>query len=254
MTNKRYLIAGNWKMTGDVKKWQELAEGVSLQASTVEQDVLLCPPAPGLLTVADAILEAGNVYLGAQDVHAEQNGAFTGDISVNMLNSCCVNYALVGHSERRQGHKETNSQIAAKAVACLNGNVTPVVCIGETEDVRAQGNTLPVLKTQLSESLGGVSISNATQIVIAYEPVWAIGTGKNATEDDLIEVFAYLRSELVDKFGELGYQIRMLYGGSVKPDNTKEILNIKNIDGVLVGGASLDANVFGEIIRNAPLN
>ncbi len=249
---RRILIAGNWKMNTR----QEC--GAALARQIVEQvgenptvDVALCPPAVYLTAVADAV--AGTpVGLGAQNLHPAEDGAFTGEVNAAMLTDVGCRYVILGHSERRAIFGETDAMIREKLQAALAGNLIPIVCVGETLEDREAGNTEKVVETQLRGSLAGLDDVRAAGIVVAYEPVWAIGTGKTASPEQAEEVHAFLRKLLGDMFRtEIADQIRIQYGGSVKPGNAKELLGQPNIDGALVGGASLKAEDFIGIIEPA---
>ena len=245
MPRQRKLIAGNWKMTGWQESWQQLAAEVAAGAPAAAADLLVCPPFPGLPLVADILSRAGGqVALGAQDVHHAAEGAYTGDVSARMLKELGCHYVIVGHSERREGHGETNAQVAAKAVAAMAGGLVPIVCVGELERANASA-AAAVLRKQLRQSLAGVQPSHENALVVAYEPVWAIGSGQTPTSADIATVHEALRAELGALFGaELAAGLRLLYGGSLKPANAAEILSIPDVDGGLIGGASLQAESF----------
>jgi triosephosphate isomerase len=204
-------------------------------------DLLVCPPATLLMTFAVVAL-GSKVAIGAQDCHAEPSGAHTGDISAEMLADLGATAVIVGHSERRQDHGETDAMVRAKALAAWRAGLTAIVCVGETEAQRTGGKTLDVVGTQLAGSLpDGATPEN---VVVAYEPVWAIGTGLTPTSGDVAEVHGFIRERLTARFGAAGEGSRVLYGGSVKPGNAKELLGVANVDGALVGGASLKAADF----------
>ena len=239
----RPLVAGNWKMNGtrdSLDQIKSIAEGVKgPMASKVE--ALLCPPAT-LLYVATALCTDSPLAIGAQDCHEKESGAHTGDISAAMIADCFGTYVIVGHSERRTDHAETDATVRAKAQAAHAADLTAIVCIGETAAERQSGQTLDVLKRQLAGSVPDGSTAENT--VIAYEPVWAIGTGLTPTVEDVTEAHAFMRGELVSRFGAAGRTMRILYGGSVKPSNAVELMGVANVDGALVGGASLKAQDF----------
>ena len=249
MTN-RTLIAGNWKMNGDRAALAELRRIVEAQPGlTAHCDMLICPPATLL---SQAVLVAGGlVAIGGQDCHAERSGAHTGDIAAEMLGDIGATHVLVGHSERRADHGESDAVVRGKALAAWRAGLVAIVCIGETEAERGAGQTLDILARQLAGSLpDGVT---ALSTVVAYEPVWAIGTGKTATVGDVEEAHAFIRKTLTARFGAaIGGAVRILYGGSVKPSNAAELLGADNVDGALVGGASLKADDFIAICQNAP--
>jgi triosephosphate isomerase len=239
---RRPLVAGNWKMNGlkaSVGELDRMIEGARDLASKV--DLLVCPPATLLVAFADRS-RGSVVEVGAQDCHAEPSGAFTGDISPEMLADAGATAVIVGHSERRTYHKETDAEVRAKAAAAWRAGLTAIVCVGETQVQRAAVETLTVVGMQVE---GSVS-DNATpkNLVVAYEPVWAIGTGLTPTTADVAEVHAFIRQALTRRFGAAGADIRILYGGSVKPSNAKELMAVANVDGALVGGASLKAADF----------
>jgi triosephosphate isomerase len=233
-------------------------DAVSLAKGVVESagedphvDIALCPPSVYLGVVADVV--AGTpVELGAQNLYAADDGAFTGEVNASMLTDVGCRYVILGHSERRALMGETDAQVNEKLGAALAGNLVPIVCVGETLEDREAGNTEKVVETQIRRSLAGLDEVRAAGIVIAYEPVWAIGTGKTASPEQAEEVHAFIRKLLGELFtDDVAAQIRIQYGGSVKPGNAKELLGQPNIDGALVGGASLNAAVFAGIIEPA---
>ncbi|MAC79002.1 MAG: triose-phosphate isomerase [Rhodobacteraceae bacterium] len=240
---RRKLAAGNWKMNGTGASLAELAALTDGSIPTCE--VLICPPAT-LLSRARDILGGAPIALGGQDCHAATSGAHTGDISAEMLADAGATYAIVGHSERRADHGETDAVVKAKGEAAIAGGLTAVLCLGEDLDQREAGTTLDVIGTQLAGSLPD-GATGAT-LVVAYEPVWAIGTGLTPTTDQIGEVHAFLRAELGKHLGAAGADIRLLYGGSVKAGNAAEIFAVADVDGALVGGASLKAADFGPIV------
>jgi triosephosphate isomerase len=236
------LVAGNWKMNGTRESLNELkAMGAGVETLAAKIDTLICPPAT-LLYVATALLTDSKLQIGAQDCHTKQSGAFTGDISAEMIADCFGTHAIVGHSERRTYHREDDAVVRAKAHAAIEAGLTAIVCIGETEADRKAGATLDVLKMQLAGSVPDGATAQA--VVIAYEPVWAIGTGLTPTAADVEEAHAFMRAELVARFGSEGAKMRILYGGSVKPSNAVELMGIANVDGALIGGASLKSADF----------
>jgi len=217
--------------------------GKIVQGSTAlpKVDLLVCPPATLVMMFASAAHGSG-VAIGAQDCHAEPSGAFTGDISAEMLADAGATAVIVGHSERRTYHAETDSMVRAKALAAWRAGLTAIVCIGETKDQRTAGQTLDVVGAQVAGSLPGSVVADG--LVVAYEPVWAIGTGLTPSPADVAEVHGFIRERLIKRFGVTGEEIRVLYGGSVKPSNAAELLGVANVDGALVGGASLKADDF----------
>ncbi|MGI9474231.1 MAG: triose-phosphate isomerase [Rubripirellula sp.] len=248
--SRRILIAGNWKMNTRAADAMALAQGVvSGVGEEPNVDVALCPPSVYLTAVADAV--AGTpVGLGAQNLYAAEDGAFTGEVNASMLTDVGCRYVILGHSERRALMGECDKQVSEKLHAALAGHLVPIVCVGETLEDREAGNTEKVVETQLRGSLDGLDEVRAAGIVIAYEPVWAIGTGKTASPEQAEEVHAFIRGLLGKLFtDDVAAQIRIQYGGSVKPGNAKELLGQPNIDGALVGGASLKADDFLGIIN-----
>ena len=247
--SRKILIAGNWKMNGLIEDGQSLAKAIATKVKTskTNAEVLVCPPFT-LLTSVKKALRGSKVMLGAQDCHIQEKGAHTGDISPYMLKDAGCDYVIFGHSERRTDHKETNALIKAKAEAALKAGLKVIICIGETLDERNAGKALEVTEKQIKGSVP--SISSAANTVIAYEPVWAIGTGKTATPQDAEEVHAHIRKVLAQKLSKsVASRMRILYGGSMKPANATELLAQENIDGGLIGGASLKAEDFWAIIE-----
>lgn len=242
---RRKLIAGNWKMNTDLASATELAKGVVEGSSELSQvDLVVCPPAVYLHPVA-AALQGSPVALGAQNMSAEPNGAWTGEVSSTMLLDLGARYVILGHSERRQSMGETDAGVNSKTHRALAEGLVPIVCVGELLEQREQGRTGEVIHAQFVGSLADVSADQIERVVIAYEPVWAIGTGKVATPAQAEEVHADLRRLLVERYNhEIASKVRILYGGSVKPDNAGQLLGQPNVDGALVGGASLKASDF----------
>jgi len=240
--SRRPLVAGNWKMNGLKASVAELDAIIAgAPAITQRADLMVCPPAT--LVAAFAGRASGSpVAIGGQDCRAEAAGAFTGDISAEMLKDAGASAVIVGHSERRTLHNETEAQVRAKALAARRAGLLAVVCIGESKDERTAGKTLGICGGQLDGSLPDGA--TAATLVVAYEPVWAIGTGLTPTPADVAEVHAFIRQCLGKRFGGEGEGIRILYGGSVKPANAKELMGVANVDGALVGGASLKADDF----------
>lgn len=241
--NIKPLVAGNWKMNGQLSSMTELggiASGVSDDLSN-KIDALICTPST-LLTTAAHVVVGTHLSIGAQDCHANISGAHTGDISAEMLSNAGSKAVIVGHSERRTDHNETNEIVRSKAEAGLRAGLLTIICIGETESQRKSGETLDILKDQLLGSMPDGS--TATDVVIAYEPVWAIGTGLVPSAEDIQSAHAFIRQTLEERFVGEGSKMRLLYGGSVKPTNAVELMGINNVDGALVGGASLKAEDF----------
>ncbi len=241
----RKLAAGNWKMNGGPQSVAVL-EALAASHPTPACDVLICPPFP----LIPALVAANTPFqIGAQDCHWADKGAHTGDVAAGLLKEIGASAVILGHSERRADHGETSALVAAKATAAQAAGLSAIVCVGETEAERDAGQTLEIVGRQLADSVPASSAH--AKLVIAYEPVWAIGTGRTATTEQIAEVHGFLREELVKRFGDAGNEIRILYGGSVKPANAEEIFAIPNVDGGLVGGASLKAEDFGPIIAAA---
>jgi len=249
-TLRKPLIAGNWKMYKTVAEAVETAKELVQCISAVNVDVMIAPPFTALAPVAE-VIKGSSVALGAQNLFWKNEGAYTGEISPVMLSDIGCKYAIIGHSERRQYFGDTDESVNAKIRASLEHKLIPVFCMGETETQREAGETFSVLDKQVSKGLEGFSPETLSGIlVIAYEPVWAIGTGKTATIDQVQEVHAFLRSLIEKRFDNLlAKTVRILYGGSVKPDNVTEIMNMPDVDGALVGGASLSAKIFNSIIH-----
>jgi triosephosphate isomerase len=252
MNPRKKLIAGNWKMNKAPADGAALvAEIVTAVGKLTDVDIVVCPPFTGLESAAKA-LDGSTVKLGAQNMHPEASGAFTGEISAGMLRALFATHVILGHSERRAYFAETDAFINQKVLVALKNQLKPILCVGETLAEREAGSTLKVVQTQLEAGLDGVNNEQGASVVIAYEPVWAIGTGKVATTDQAQEVHAFIRGLLKNLFTEpVARKIRILYGGSMKPANAPELLAQKDIDGGLIGGASLEARSFVELIKAA---
>ena len=250
--SRKYLIAGNWKMNTTASETDDLISEInSLVGQQTQVQVCICPPFTSLQK-GSSLVEQTEVLLGAQNMSAEPSGAFTGEISAEMLRDLYVNFVILGHSERRQYFGETNKSINLKVLAAVQNNLKPIYCIGETLEERENGKTLEVVKTQVKEGLANFPLSEVDNLVLAYEPVWAIGTGKTATDEMAQEVHAYVRGLLVDLFGDAaGSGVRILYGGSMKPENASGLLSQPDVDGGLIGGASLNAKSFCAIVDSA---
>lgn len=245
----RPLVAGNWKMNGlkgAAAEVDALRAALSGPLSAIAADVMIAPPATILAHFA-AATRGCPIQLAGQDCHAKASGAHTGDISAEMLKDAGASAVIVGHSERRADHGEIDPVVRAKAEAAHRAGLVAIVCVGETRAEREAGHTLDIVGRQLAGSLPDEATPENT--VVAYEPVWAIGTGLTPTPEDVAEVHAAIRKDLVERFGRHGEAIRILYGGSVKPDNAKSLMAVANVNGALVGGASLKANDFTAIIR-----
>lgn len=251
---RRKFVAGNWKMNGDLASNAALISGVRAGlAADGNVDVATCVPAPYLAQVQAAVAGSA-IGLGAQDVSAHAAGAYTGEVSAAMLAEFACKYVIVGHSERRAYHGETDAQVAAKTVAALKSGLTPIVCVGETLAQREAAQTNAVVGGQLDVVLAALEAGQVEAVVVAYEPVWAIGTGKTATPEMAQDVHAMLRARLALKSVEAAAKVRILYGGSMKPDNAKELLAMADIDGGLIGGAALKAADFLAIVQAAQSN
>lgn len=244
----RPLVAGNWKMNGLKDTFPEalrVAEA-STKPDAPEVDVMICPPATMLMVLSEVTREL-TLLLGGQDCHDRETGAHTGDLSAEMLKDAGADAVIIGHSERRSDHGELDRHVKSKAEAARRAGLTAIICVGETAGQRESGVTMGVVQRQLAASVPDGATAQNT--VIAYEPVWAIGTGLTPTVDDVAAVHAGIRAALTQRFGSEGGQIRILYGGSVKPDNAKSLLSVANVNGALVGGASLKADDFLGIIQ-----
>lgn len=249
---RRPLIAGNWKMNLNLAQGRELAGAIAagIASGAAGADVAICPPAVYLYPLGES-LGGGPLQIGAQDVYYEAQGAFTGEVSAAMLKDIGVRYVIIGHSERRHtiGHLEDDRMINLKVRAVRAVGLTPILCVGETLTERKAEQTLDVITFQLSAALVGVDVKTPGDLVVAYEPVWAIGTGQNATPEQAQESHAHLRQHLRSLAGNVADEVRILYGGSVKPDNAGAIMTQPDVDGGLIGGASLKADSFLGIIR-----
>ncbi len=250
MNQRRPLIAGNWKMFKTGPEAVETADRlVKLLSTTIDVEVMIAPPFTALALVSD-ILKKTRISLGGQNIFWEAEGAYTGEISASMLVSAGCRYVIVGHSERRQFFGETDETVNKKIKAAVKNDLIPVMCIGESETERESKETFSVLDRQVQKGLKGFSADELETLVIAYEPVWAIGTGKTATADQAQEIHLFLRAMLGKKFGnKLAKSLRILYGGSVKPDNITELMKMPDIDGALIGGASLEPETFSKIVQ-----
>lgn len=247
MTTISPLIAGNWKMNGVSQSLDELTELAHLLTTgeAPRAVVVICPPATLVASVAAQGASSG-IMAGGQDCHANASGAHTGDVSAYMLADAGAQFVIVGHSERRADHGETDDQVRAKAEAAIGAGLKPIICVGETEAQRDAGTAESVVAAQLAASIPDGAGQH--EVIIAYEPIWAIGTGRTPSNDDIAQMHASIRARLVDRFGARGNEFRILYGGSLKPVNAREILAVENVNGGLVGGASLLAKDFYTII------
>ncbi len=242
------ITAGNWKMYKTVGEASAFAEALlNDSASLAEVELIVCPPFTSLPALSK-IFEGTPVVLGAQNMHWETEGAYTGEISARMLKEVGCGYVILGHSERRHIFRETSEEVGKKVETAFGNDLIPILCVGETIEEREQGNTESVVHEQLAKGIEGVDSNNAVKLVIAYEPVWAIGTGKAATPNDASDVIAFIRNLYADRFGKpVSESVRILYGGSVKTNNVYEFVKDESIDGTLVGGASLDPASFLQI-------
>ena len=249
---RKLIIAGNWKMNKTVAEALALVNSLKLELTNIrEVDLIVCPPFTALESVSRSVLDS-NLRLGAQNMSEQNFGAFTGEICAGMLKEFSVRYVILGHSERRQYQKESDALIARKAAAAHAASLKPIVCVGETLAEREGGQTNRVLETQARGSLAGLTKDQMVETIIAYESVWAIGTGKTATTQQAQEAHAFIRSLLVKIFDEtVAKKVRIQYGGSVKPANARELMSQPDVDGALVGGASLEARSFADIVKNS---
>jgi len=246
------IIAGNWKMNKTVAEALDLVRGLKLELANIKEvDLVVCPPFTALSEVSKAILDS-NIRLGAQNMSEHNVGPYTGEIAAVMLKEFSVRYVILGHSERRQYQGESDALIARKALAAHAAALKPIVCLGETLAQRQAGQTEPVLEAQLRGSLAGLSKEQMAETILAYEPVWAIGTGQTATPAQAQEAQAFLRRLLAGLFDEtVARRVRIQYGGSVKPANARELMSLPDVDGALVGGASLEVRSFADIVKNS---
>jgi triosephosphate isomerase len=251
---RKTIIAGNWKMYKTIKEAIELSNGLKRELYKLDTqaiEVVLCPPFTALSEVSEVVADSG-IMLGGQDLYWQDEGAFTGEVSGKMLQDAGCHFVIIGHSERRQFFAENNESVNKKIKAALNCGLTPIVCVGEMLKEREQGKTFDVLKDHVAGALSGLSSEEVLRIVIAYEPVWAIGTGKTATPAQAQEAHKYIRDLLHKLYDqEVASELRIQYGGSVKPDNIAELMRQPDVDGALVGGASLQVASFSEIVKKA---
>lgn len=249
---RKLIIAGNWKMNKTVAEALDLVRDLKLELANIKEvDIIVCPPFTALGEVSKAILDS-NIRLGAQNMSEHNVGAYTGEIAALMLKEFSVRYVILGHSERRQYQKESDALIAKKTLAALAASLKPIVCVGETLAEREAGETNKVLETQVRGSLAGLATDQMAETVLAYEPVWAIGTGKTATTAQAQEAHAFIRGIVGKMFNEtVARRVRIQYGGSVKPANARELMGQPDVDGALVGGASLEPRSFADIIKNS---
>ena len=249
---RKLIIAGNWKMNKTVAEARDLVLGLKRELAAVKEvDILVAPPFTALAEVSRLILDS-NLRLGAQNMSEQKSGAFTGEISADLLKEFSVRYVILGHSERRKDQRETNELVCQKTHAAHAASLKPIVCFGETAEERAAGSTKTVVESQVRGSLAGLSGEQLLETILAYEPVWAIGTGQNATPQQAQEVHSFVRGLIGSIAGEaIARRIRIQYGGSLKPGNARAIMSEPDIDGALVGGASLEVRAFSDIVKNA---
>lgn len=246
---RRPVIAGNWKMNKTVSEAVKLVEDLKPLVKGAEAEVIVCPTFVCLSEAIKAV-KGSNIGVGAQNMYYKESGAYTGEVSPLFLKDLKVEYVILGHSERRQYFKEDDAEINKKVIAALEHGLKPILCVGETLEEREAGTTFDVIATQLKGCLAGLEGRDISALIIAYEPVWAIGTGKTATSEDANEVIGFIRKQLGERLGkEAAEKTRILYGGSVKASNAKELMSMPEIDGALVGGASLDAVEFSKIVN-----
>ncbi len=249
---RKLFIAGNWKMNKTISEAVELVNSLKREVVDIESvDIVVCPVFTALSEVADLVIDS-NIGLGAQNVYWEEVGAFTGEVSPKMLKDAGCKYVIIGHSERRKYFGETNETVLKKIKAVQSAGLSPIVCVGETLDEREQKKTIEVIEKQLKDGLKEIKDDNLEDIIIAYEPVWAIGTGKTATPEQAEEIHKFIRGWIKENYSsDISEEIRIIYGGSVKSSNAKDLMSQPDIDGALVGGASLESQLFVELIKNS---
>ena len=245
---RKPIIAGNWKMHKTIVEALEFIDDVKNKLNNDKVEAVICAPFTLLKDLKEAT-KGTDIKIGAQNMHFEENGAFTGEISPLMLKELDMDYVVIGHSERRQYFNETDETVNKKVLKALEIGIDPILCVGETLEEREAGNTKDICKAQVEKALENVSQKDLKKVVIAYEPVWAIGTGKTATSEDANDVISYIRQVVANLYKDLANEVRIQYGGSVKPSNIAEIMNQSDIDGALVGGASLKANDYVELVN-----
>jgi len=249
---RKLIIAGNWKMNKTVAEAVDLVKGLKLELAGVKEvDLVVCPPFTALCEVSKLLLDS-NIRLGAQNMNENPAGAYTGEIAAFMLKEFSVRYVILGHSERRTYFGETDEWVARKARAAHAAALKPIVCVGETLEEREQGRTEAVLERQVRGSLAGLTREQMLETIIAYEPVWAIGTGRNATPEQAQQAHAFIRGLLAGMYDDtVARRVRIQYGGSVKPSNARDLMCLPDVDGALVGGASLEVRSFADIVKNS---
>lgn len=254
MTKRKNIVAGNWKMNLDLQEGVQLISDIQdllSQESLGDHQVVICPPHTHIATLAGKVRDDNNLTIGAQNCHEAASGAYTGEISAQMVKSAGASYVIIGHSERRQYFEETNAQLALKLDAVLGVGLKPIFCIGETLDQRNSNTFFEVVASQLLEAAFHLTADSFEQLVLAYEPVWAIGTGLTATPEQAQEIHAFIRSKISERYGEeLAMNTTILYGGSCNPKNANDLFSQPDIDGGLIGGASLKARDFLDIVKH----
>jgi triosephosphate isomerase len=250
--DRKLIIAGNWKMNKTVAEGLDLVQGLKRELANIKEvDIVVCPPFTSLSEISKVVLDS-NIRLGAQNMSEHNYGAYTGEIAAGMLKEFSVRYVILGHSERRQFQKEPDELIAKKALAAHAAQIKPIVCVGETLDEREAGNTEKIVERQLKGSLAGLTAEQVEETILAYEPVWAIGTGKTASPAQAQEVHAFIRKKLTFMYSDtVAKRVRIQYGGSVRAQNARELMGQADVDGALVGGASLEIRSFSDIIKNS---
>ncbi len=249
---RKMMIAGNWKMHNDNTQALQLANQIKIKTTALKAaEIVICPPFTALSVVND-VVKGSRVILGAQNMFWEAQGAFTGEVSASMLKSCGVSYVILGHSERRQYFGETDATVNKRLRAVLENGLRAIVCVGETLQEREAGKAHEVIRRQLDGAFQGMAAADFSSVVVAYEPVWAIGTGKTASPEQAQEIHTHIRGQIEKQYGgDVASSLRILYGGSVKPANARELLSQPDLDGALVGGACLQAETFVPIIQTA---
>lgn len=246
---RKPIIAGNWKMNKTIKEGVEFIAAIKDQVKDTDVEVVVCAPAT-LLKDLKLAADGTNIKIGAQNMHFEESGAFTGEIAPAMLKELDVDFVVIGHSERRQYFAETDETVNKKVLKALEVGIGPILCVGETLEERESGKMKDVVKVQIQKAFADVSAEKAAEVVVAYEPIWAIGTGKTASSADANDMIAFIREEVAGLYNDkVSEEIRIQYGGSVKPANVEEIMNESDIDGALVGGASLQPDSFVQLVN-----
>ncbi len=245
---RKPIIAGNWKMHKTIAEGVAFVNEVKDKVNNDKVEAVICAPFTLLKDLKEAT-KGTNIKIGAQNMHFEEKGAFTGEVSPLMLKELDIDYVVIGHSERRQYFNETNETVNKKVLKALEVAIDPILCVGETLEEREAGETKAVCKVQVEKALENVAKEDLAKVVIAYEPIWAIGTGKTATSEDANDVIKYIREVVKDIYGDLANEVRIQYGGSVKPANVAEIMGQSDIDGALVGGASLEASDYTQLVN-----